>query len=68
MPASLLPESGVRWRAESDDHIVATVPVPPEQPDVHLRIDGDGRVESVCLQRWGDVAETITATSRSAAT
>ena len=55
VPANLLPARGVRWRAEAEDHIVASVPVPPERPDVHLRIDGAGRVTSVSLQRWGKV-------------
>lgn len=51
-PASLLPESGVDWRAESENHIVAAWAVPPERPEVHLRIDGNGAVRSVSLMRW----------------
>jgi hypothetical protein len=51
-PASLLPGRGVSWRAEADDHIVATCDVPPEQPEVHLRIDTRGAVSSVWLSRW----------------
>jgi hypothetical protein len=57
-PASLLPEHGVRWRAESDDHIVASVPVPPERPDLHLRIDARGAVRSLWLERWGKVGRS----------
>jgi hypothetical protein len=53
VPASLLPERGVRWRAVSDAHIVATVAVAPERPDVHFRIDMDGALRSVWLMRWG---------------
>jgi hypothetical protein len=57
VPASLLPERGVRWRAEAGDHIVATFSVPPETPDVHLRIDARGAVTSVSVLRWGNVAQ-----------
>jgi hypothetical protein len=54
-PGSLVPQQGVSWRAESDEHVVATLSVPPERPEVHLRIDPDGRVRSVRLERWGKV-------------
>src|SRR4051795_640151 len=46
-PATLLPQRGVSWRAEAADHIVASWDVPPERPEVHLRIDGLGGVRSV---------------------
>lgn len=55
VPASLLPDRGVSWRAEDDDHIVASVTAPPEHPEVHLRIDASGALRSVCVDRWGDV-------------
>ena len=51
-PAGLLPERGVSWRAEADDLIVATWDVPPERPEVHIRIDADGAVRSSCVMRW----------------
>jgi hypothetical protein len=54
-PMSLLPERGVRWRAEGADAIAATFDVPPERPELRLRIDGDGALRSVVAQRWGDV-------------
>jgi len=57
VPASLLPGPGVSWRAETDDHIVATVAVPPERPDVHLEIDEPGAVRSFWLERWGNVGQ-----------
>jgi hypothetical protein len=53
-PGALLPERGVRWRAESDEEIVATLDVPPERPDVRLRIDGRGAVTSASALRWGN--------------
>jgi hypothetical protein len=58
VPASLLPERGVQWRTEEDDHIVVTVPAPPERPDLHLRIDDAGAVKSMWLQRWGNVGRS----------
>lgn len=47
----------VVWRAEHDRHIVARVDVPPEQIDLHLFIDDDGRPTRVELQRWGNVGQ-----------
>lgn len=55
VPASLLPHTGVEWRVEADDHIVATVAVPPERPDLHLQIDESGALRSLWLDRWGEV-------------
>ena len=51
----LLPGSGVSWRAEADDLIVARLDVPPERPDVTLRIAETGAVCSVSVLRWGEV-------------
>lgn len=51
-PGSLLPERGVSWRAESDDVIVGSWDVPPERPDVRLRIDAAGAVRSSSVMRW----------------
>jgi hypothetical protein len=51
-PASLLPERGVRWRAESEEEIVAALDVPPERPELHLRIDAGGAVRSGWVMRW----------------
>ncbi len=58
-PAGLLPQTGVQWRAESDELIVARVAVPPEYPDVTLRIDATGAVRSVSLPRWGNVGQRV---------
>ena len=54
-PRALLPERGYAWRAESDDHIVASTEIPPEHVQVHLRIAPDGRLLNVITQRWGQV-------------
>jgi hypothetical protein len=55
VPGTLLPDRGAAWRAESDDRIVASFAVPPEHPDVVLRIDENGAVRSVSAMRWGNV-------------
>lgn len=56
-PGALLPGRGWAWRAESDDHIVASVENPPERVEVHLRISADGRLRSAVAQRWGQVSK-----------
>jgi hypothetical protein len=53
-PAALLPERGVTWRAEADDLIVATWDVPPERPELRLRIARDGAVREASALRWGN--------------
>jgi Family of unknown function (DUF6544) len=51
-PASLLPDRGVAWRAESDELIVASWDVPPERPEVRLGIGPGGAVRSASAMRW----------------
>jgi hypothetical protein len=53
-PASLLPGSSVSWRAEDDDLIVARFDLPPEHPEVRVRIDGQGAVRDLSALRWGN--------------
>jgi hypothetical protein len=53
-PASLLPDTGVLWRAEHHDTIVATFDVPPERAQIRLRIDATGALRSVETKRWGN--------------
>ena len=53
-PVALLPDRGVTWRAEADDLIVATWDVPPERPELRLRIAPDGRVREASALRWGN--------------
>lgn len=52
-PASALPERGVAWRAESEELIVGRFNLPPERPEVEVRIGPDGAVRSVSASRWG---------------
>ena len=56
-PRALFPGRGYAWRAESDDHIVASTKNPPEEVEVHLRIAPDGRLLSVVAQRWGQASK-----------
>ena len=53
-PAALLPDRGVTWRAEADDLIVAAWDVPPERPELRLRIAPDGGVREASALRWGN--------------
>ena len=52
-PVSVLPERGVAWRAESDELLVARFDLPPERPEVEVRIDANGAVRSLSASRWG---------------
>ena len=51
-PVALLPDRGVSWRAEAHDLIVASWEVPPERPEVHIRIGPEGQVRSYSAERW----------------
>jgi hypothetical protein len=52
-PVTLLPDRGVSGRAESDEVIVASWDLPPERPDVRVRLNRDGSVRTVSALRWG---------------
>ncbi len=54
-PRALLPRRGYAWRAERDDHIVASTENPPERVEVHLHIARDGRLLNVVAQRWAEI-------------
>ena len=56
-PASLLPQRGVSWRAESESEIVATWDVRPERPELHMRIDDRGALRSYWAPRWRDMGQ-----------
>jgi hypothetical protein len=56
-PMSLLPERGVAWRAEDDDLIVARLDIPPERPELRIRIDRDGALGGVTALRWGNAGQ-----------
>ncbi|HSI81569.1 MAG TPA: DUF6544 family protein [Solirubrobacterales bacterium] len=52
VPMALLPDRDLRWRAESDELIVASFDVPPERPELRIRIAPDGGVRSYSALRW----------------
>ena len=54
---SVLPGSGVTWRAETEDVILARFDLPPERPEVRLRIDEHGAIRTVSALRWGNAGE-----------
>jgi hypothetical protein len=56
-PISLLPPHRVTWRAAGDDLIMCAWDVPPERPEVRIRIDGGGAVRSVSALRWGNAGQ-----------
>ncbi|MGN6168056.1 MAG: DUF6544 family protein [Solirubrobacteraceae bacterium] len=56
-PRALLRGRSYAWRAEGDDHIVASTDNPPEHVEVHFRIGPDGRVLNIVAQRWGEVTK-----------
>jgi hypothetical protein len=56
-PMSLLPQHGVRWRAEDDELIVGTWDISPERPELRIRVAGDGAVRSVSTLRWGNAGQ-----------
>jgi hypothetical protein len=56
-PASLLPGRGVSWRAEDDEHIVASSYLEPEQVDVHMQIDSHGALRALSAKRWRDIGK-----------
>jgi len=54
---SVLPGRGMAWQAESEDLIVARFDLPPERPEVRLRIDDHGAIRAVTALRWGNAGE-----------
>ena len=56
-PMSLLPQRGVRWRAEDDEIIVGAWDIGPERPELRLRVADDGAVRSLSTLRWGNVGQ-----------
>jgi len=54
LPTALLPRFGVRWSAQADDEVTAAFEVGETPVELHLRLDGVGRVTSLAFDRWGD--------------
>jgi hypothetical protein len=58
-PPTVLPGRGVAWRAETEHVIVARFDLPPERPEVRMRIDEHGAIRAVSALRWGNAGETF---------
>jgi hypothetical protein len=56
-PPGVLPRRGVAWRAETENIIVARFDLPPERPEVRVRIDEHGAIRTVSALRWGNAGE-----------
>ena len=56
-PPGVLPRRGVTWRAETDSVILARFDLPPERPEVRLRIDQHGAIRTVSALRWSNAGE-----------
>ena len=53
-PAGLVGDGDVEWRAEGEEDVVVSWPIPPERPAVRLRIDARGALRSAVAERWDD--------------
>jgi hypothetical protein len=56
-PPSVLPARGVDWRAETENVIVARFDLPPERPEVRVRINEHGAIQTVSALRWGNAGK-----------
>ncbi|MEO6988280.1 MAG: DUF6544 family protein, partial [Aquihabitans sp.] len=60
VPTSLLPRFGVSWDATSEHDLQAGLTIDGADVTLHMRIDDEGHLERVRLDRWGDPDETGT--------
>jgi hypothetical protein len=58
VPFTLLPQRGVIWESEGDRRIRATLTAYREAATLNLTIDGQGRLQEVVMQRFGNQTET----------
>jgi hypothetical protein len=54
LPGALLPRQGVSWTAEGNDAACASVEIDGERIELHLAIDGEGRLKRLDMRRWGN--------------
>jgi hypothetical protein len=54
VPTSLLPQFGVTWIADDDNHISASFSVGAHAIKLGMSLGSDGRVQSLVMDRWGD--------------
>lgn len=60
VPTTLLPRFGVAWDATSEHDLHARWSIGDVEVTLHLRVDVDGLLEWVRLDRWGDPDQTGT--------
>lgn len=53
-PQGLTPALGATWREVDADRAIVTLPIEGDFVDVTVTVDAVGRLEELCLQRWGD--------------
>jgi hypothetical protein len=53
-PAAVAPGDGVDWHAVGDDEIVGRFDLPPERPEVHVRLAREGAPRAISAMRWGN--------------
>lgn len=58
VPSALLPQWGVTWVAEDDNHINATLSSSGEAATLNLTVNDKGGLQEMSLQRYGNQTET----------
>jgi hypothetical protein len=53
-PYALTPQMGATWSAEDDDTGIVSLPAGREMTDLSVTVDGDGLIDEVVMQRWGN--------------
>jgi hypothetical protein len=57
LPAGLLPQQGVKWEASDAEHAKVTCTVENEDVTLTLRINAEGALRDVVMERWGDFTD-----------
>ena len=52
LPSATTPQAGASWRPVDDDRAVVTLDAAGESVEVEVRVDHDGRLVAVSLDRW----------------
>jgi hypothetical protein len=56
LPSTFVPERGVRW-SEEGGSLHLTMPVDNEDVQVTMRLEADGQLNQLYLQRWSDLTD-----------
>ena len=57
IPQAVTPQAGARWTPIDERRAAVAVDTPDGPIDVEVTVDGDGRQESLVLQRWNESAD-----------